>query len=86
MISIVDNAEKRRVVFTTPSVLFEDNSAIELQSNCGYFSYNLSRRWEEKFSEPLPAVVIIELKVINIDGDSPTYALFDDITLHYEVG
>ena len=82
-ISIVDNAQKRRIVFTTPSVFSEDNYAIELESNLTYFSYNLSREWEKKFVEPLPAVVIIELTVINIDSASATDALFDDVTLHY---
>jgi len=84
-ISIVDDTQQRRIVFTTPSVLFEDDYAIELQRNGGNFSFNLSQTWEEKFSEPLPTVVVIELTVININSASSTYALFDNITLHYEV-
>lgn len=81
-ISIFDADRQHHITFATPSVLFSNQTCIvELPSNCGDFSYDISDIWERTFDELLPNVIIIELAVVNVDNSSPTEVFFDNITV-----
>jgi len=81
-ISIFDVDRQHHITFATPSVLYSNQTrVVELPSNCGDFSYDISDIWERTFDELLPNVIIIELAVVNVDNSSPTEVFFDNITV-----
>jgi hypothetical protein len=82
-LSVFDANRTRGLTFATETVLRQTQSHIfEIQSSTlATYEFNLGEIWTEKFQEPLPEVIVIELAVVNVDDTYPTVAFFDNITL-----
>ena len=81
-ISIFDADHEQYLSFATPSTLHGNHSFItELLSDHGNLNLNISDIWEGIFDEHLPHVAIIELAVVDVNYDSSTSVLFDNIAV-----
>ncbi|MEA2089434.1 MAG: hypothetical protein U9O89_01560 [Thermoproteota archaeon] len=81
-LSVFDVNRTRHVTFATPSVLHQNQSnVLELQPYLETFNFDLNKIWMEKFQEPIPNVIVVELAVVNVDATYPTVAFFDNIIL-----
>ena len=67
-IAISELAGNRSIYFATPGSIFTNfNSTVKLSGFQGFFSFNLSRLWNEAYNSTLPRAFILE--VISYDSD-----------------
>ena len=67
-IAISELASNRSIYFATPGSIFTNfNSTVKLSGFQGFFSFNLSRLWNEAYNSTLPRAFILE--VISYDSD-----------------
>lgn len=66
-IIISDELWKNKVYLTTPN-LHPSENMIKLSAPQGFFTFNLSQIWHEKFNSTLPKVIYLEIQIADFDG------------------
>lgn len=66
-IIISDELWENKVYFTTPSFHLSEEM-IKLSEPQGFFQFNLSRIWREKFNSNLPNLIYLEIQIADFDG------------------
>jgi hypothetical protein len=66
-IIISDELWKNKVYLTTPN-LHPSENMIKLSAPQGFFTFNLSQIWREKFDSTLPNSIHLEIQIADFDG------------------